>query len=871
MRKYLLLFIFFFISFAGLLKGQSPGGIPANNKMWLRSDNGVSAAGNTVTQWQEISGANITGNFTVQPIAGTANVQTGPTVIPAGINFNPYLRFDGVTNSLSSVNNFLGTALVSNNNVSVFQVLNLKGGVVWLKWETDQLGTTARLGFENSAGRLRFDFPKAVPASAGQNVGITNIINKHTLSTAYMNVNTSVNRLNGADDNTMPIPGPGSFASANTKIVIGNEYLLNLPCQIDIAEVIIYSNSLTTAERNKIESYLAVKYGFTLNQLAANNNNYVATNNAITWDRALNSAYANDITGIGRDDATALSQKQSRSVNTGSLVTLYNGTYPGGVFPAENSLNANGFTNDLSFLLAGDNAGTTAINQCALDGNIHRMQRTWKAGKTGAVSTITIAVDQASVPAATKYLLVSANPVFPAGATAVYPLATAGGKLYSGLTLSHNDYFTFAGDSIPPPQLQDTTICINSNGTVRVLNPVAGAVYNWYSQSTGGVLVGTGTSITIPNLQNDTTLFVETISVFNCTLPVRVPVTIHVQTVATAQASITQTTCTAGTGSVTITAPTGPGYQYCINGSNCQAGLTFSNLAPGNYSITVINATGCISAPLPVTINAQPPTPAAPLLNTPVFICANETATLTITSPVAGNTYNWYTTSTAGIPVFTGVSYTTPVLPAATTYYAEAVNAQGCASVRTTADVLLRAKLSSPVVSVISVTDSSILFNWTAVPGANGYAVSIDGINYTAPSSGVNGTTHLVTGLLPQTSYTLYVRAVDSLMPCISSADGTATGKTLKRFTDIFVPSAFTPNGDAINNTLKVFGDIRSYKFSIYNRYGQLVFSTSTLNEGWDGNFKGKAQSTGTYVWYVSAILGNGRTVNVSGTSVLIR
>ena len=871
MLKYFLTATIFFFTCSNLVKGQSPGGISANNKMWLRSDNGVSTTGSIVTQWLENSGANVTGNFNVQALAGTANVQTGPTLIPAAVNFNPYLSFDGVTNSLSSANSFLGTALVSNTNVTLFQVLNLKSGTVWLKWETDILGTTARLGFENAAGRLRFDFPKANPASAGQNIGVTNIVNKHTLSTTYVNVNTSVNRLNGADDNTMAIPGPGNFGAANTKIVIGNENLINLPCKIDIAELIIYSNTLIAAERNKIESYLAVKYGFTLNQAAANNNNYVASNAAITWDRALNSTYANDITGIGRDDATALHQKQSKSVNTTALVTLYNGTYAAGVFPAENALNTNSFTNNLSFLLVGNNAGTTTVDQCALDGNAHRMQRVWKASNTGSVSPVTIAVDQAAVPATVKNILVSANPAFPLSGTTIYPVTAAGGKLYSAVTLNHNDYFTFASDTIPLPQLQAADVCINTNGTATVLNPVPGAVYNWYNLAVGGTLVGTGTSNTIPNLQNDTTLYVQTTTAFNCVLPIRIPVTIRVQIVAAPQVNTIQTGCTVNAGSVTITAPTGPGYQYCINGANCQAGFTFSNLSPGTYSITAVNALGCISPVLSVTINAQPLIPAAPAVNAPVSICENQTATLSITNPVAGNTYNWYSTLTGTVPLYTGTTFTTPVLFGTATYYAEALNTQGCVSPRTNADVQIRTKLLPPVVTVTQVTDSSILFNWTAVPGANKYLVSTNGSNYTLPSSGVNGTSHYVTGLLPRTTVILYVKAIDSLTPCITSMDGTATGKTLSKYDDVYIPSAFTPNGDLLNNTLRVYGDIRSYRFIIYNRYGQLVFSTSTLNSGWDGTFKGKAQSTGTYVWYVNALLSDGRTVNMSGTSILIR
>ncbi len=871
MFKYFLTVAILFISFPGLANAQSPGGISANNTMWLRSDNGVSTTGSSVIQWQELSGANVTGNFNVQPLAGTANVQTGPTLVAAGVNFNPYLRFDGITNSLSSINSFFGTALVSNSNVTVFQVLNLKSGIVWLKWETDFNGATGRFGFENSAGRLRFDFPKAVPASAGQNIGVTNILNKHALSTTYANAALSVNRLNGANDNTIPIPGPGNFGTVSTKIVIGNENFLNLPCRIDMAEVIVYSSTLSAAERNKIESYLAVKYGFTLNQLATNNNNYIASNAIITWDRALNSAYANDITGIGRDDATALSQKQSKSVNTLALVTLYNGIYAAGNFPLENSANTNTFSNDRSFLLVGDNGGTTTIDQCALDGKAHRMQRVWKASNTGSVSPVTIAVDQAPVPATTKYLLVSSNPSFPLAGTSLHLLTTANGKFYTGITVNHNDYFTFAADTIPLPQLQSADICRNTTGTATILNPLAGAVYNWYNMPTGGILVGTGASISLPNLQNDTTLFVETITEFSCVLPTRVPVTIRVQIVTTPQINAAQPGCTVNTGSITITAPIGPGFQYCINGTNCQAGLTFSNLVPGSYDITAKNAMGCISPVFTVTINAQPPTPAAPLVNSPVFLCSGQTTTLTVTNPVAGESYNWYNTLTGTTPVQTAVSYTTPVLSAPITYYVEAVNSQGCVSTKTNADVQIKPKLMSPVVTVAQVTDSSILFTWTAVPGANSYSVSPNGITYTLPSSGLNGTSHLQTGLLANTTYTLYVKASDSLTACVTSIDGIATGKTLKKYEGIYVPSAFTPNGDLLNNTLMVFGDIRSYEFAIFNRFGQRIFYSTTLHAGWDGKFKGKDQPVGAYVWYVLAKLNDGRSVHVRGTSVLIR
>ncbi|HPH85469.1 MAG TPA: hypothetical protein PLC48_08400, partial [Ferruginibacter sp.] len=442
---------------------QSPGGISTGNTIWIRSDNGITNTSGTVTQWQDNSGATITGPLTVQPIQAGATLQTAPQFIPIGINFNPYVRFNGLDNSLSSTNTFTGTSLVGNSNVSVFQVVNVKGGIVWLKWETDQVGSGARLGFENAGGNIRFDFPKAVPATAGQNVGISNVQNKHSLSTVYADATASVNRLNGADENTLPIPGPGDFGSASDKLVIGNESLLNLPAEVDMAELIIYSNTLPAADINKIESYLAIKYGFTLNQSAPWSNNYTATNGTVIWNNAQNNVYGNDITGIGRNDATALLQKQSLSVNTSAIVTLYNGTYAAGPFPADNQSNSNGFTNDLSWLIMGDNGGTTTLNQCIFNGKGQRMQRVWIVSKTGTVGAVTLSVDQAAVPANTKNLLVSANPAFPPGATTLIPLTAANGKLFAPVTFNHNEYYSFSSDTLIVNTVVTHPLCTNPN------------------------------------------------------------------------------------------------------------------------------------------------------------------------------------------------------------------------------------------------------------------------------------------------------------------------------------------------------------------------------------------------------------------------
>ncbi len=73
--------------------------------------------------------------------------------------------------------------------------------------------------------------------------------------------------------------------------------------------------------------------------------------------------------------------------------------------------------------------------------------------------------------------------------------------------------------------------------------------------------------------------------------------------------------------------------------------------------------------------------------------------------------------------------------------------------------------------------------------------------------------------------------------------------------TSLDVPSAFTPNGDGNNDKVYVrgWGIKNLLEFNIYNRYGELVFSTTDLNEGWDGIYKGALQPTETFAYTVKA------------------
>ena len=89
----------------------------------------------------------------------------------------------------------------------------------------------------------------------------------------------------------------------------------------------------------------------------------------------------------------------------------------------------------------------------------------------------------------------------------------------------------------------------------------------------------------------------------------------------------------------------------------------------------------------------------------------------------------------------------------------------------------------------------------------------------------------------------------------------------------VFVPTAFTPNNDGLNDVVApiMVGIQKLNYFSIYNRWGELVFTTTQNKKGWDGTIGGRLQNTGVFVWMVSAEDYSGQKIFLKGTVTLIR
>jgi len=87
------------------------------------------------------------------------------------------------------------------------------------------------------------------------------------------------------------------------------------------------------------------------------------------------------------------------------------------------------------------------------------------------------------------------------------------------------------------------------------------------------------------------------------------------------------------------------------------------------------------------------------------------------------------------------------------------------------------------------------------------------------------------------------------------------------------VPNAFSPNDDGVNDVIYLLavGIIDVQEFKIFNRWGQVVFETSDILQGWDGMFNGQPQEMGNYAYYYKAMDRAGTLKEGSGDIALLR
>jgi gliding motility-associated-like protein len=92
---------------------------------------------------------------------------------------------------------------------------------------------------------------------------------------------------------------------------------------------------------------------------------------------------------------------------------------------------------------------------------------------------------------------------------------------------------------------------------------------------------------------------------------------------------------------------------------------------------------------------------------------------------------------------------------------------------------------------------------------------------------------------------------------------------------ELFVPNAFSPNGDGVNDIFYAKGEgVRDFKMYIYDRWGNITFTSDDIFKGWDGHLQGKGNGIvqeDVYTWKIQCKTPKGERKQLSGHVSLIK
>lgn len=904
MRKVYITLYFLLIFDLSTFGQVFPGGVNTNMTLWLKANTQqvgkitTVAPTNAVSSWE-----NETNNYSVNQATAARRpiFNDNPTGgVNEYFNFNPFIQFNAGNNTNlggASTPDLLGSNgtifIVTNNNGQVYGSGNL--GPSGLTYSSSssiryQLKPLGRIQTGNNFLGYTSDFNGGPPV---------NFPPTSCVQLTSRGVGTPFHARRNGYQFTQNNSGLALyFPSVGLGLSIGSNSGNSEYSSAAVAEVIFYNSNLNNTDVNKVESYLALKYGITLSQQVTATD-YTASDGTVFWSGAANTGYGNNITGIGRDDNSQLNQKQSISVNSSKLVYIFNDSLSA-PFPTMNQLNSSNFTDDKLFLVYGDNNLSTDLGVCINNGKMKRMNRIWKVQKTGSIQQVTLAIQQTQVNANIKLLLVSTDPTFPQANTTSYALNNSNNYLYKNLNLNNGDYFTFASDSL------EVELNIVGAGCQSFFGSVSTTV-------TGGIAPYTFQWNTNP---------IQTTASINNLLPGNYDLTITHGSSPACQVVFPAAISSIGPMPLVNAVPIAPvciGESVTISANSSISGgqflwqpgninsqqFTISPTTSTHYVVTVTN-NGCTSIPDTVNV-AVSPTPAI-LQTLGTTICEGQIATLTALADSANATFEWQPGSISGNQI--------QVIPTQTTQYTVTASLNNCKSSPEIVVVTV-----NPIPEIIGLNDTSVCDNQLLILNAQS---DLPNTNFLWQPTGTIGSQLIITSPENQTysiigeaegcvsapySLTVNVNPIPFLTEftqdlefCLSQSvtlsAGTniqnsnfywlpinETGSTITfnptQSTTVIViaeangcyaepdtvqltaidycpcvfevPNVFTPNGDNLNDVFEVIyreGCLYdSYSLEVYNRWGKNIWSAQSPVEKWNGLNNNELSPEGTYYW----------------------
>jgi hypothetical protein len=393
-----------------------PGGVSSNIALWLKADDGplntgtgiASTDGQTSNTWEDKSGArtNDATDATLTPPIFRNNFSDE-------INFNPTIDFDGTTNQgLDFGNDYLySTGTGTEDGMTWFAVVEPDNpGATRTRQFVIDFGRYTGRGYSLQYGNTNLGMNTPTNAGVG---GVNSILahtnglvpalsrftvdfgNDQTFSlngelTPSITNSISVNQLTAVEINES-----ATHTANHGPVTIGRQskttsLTANGGRRLDgsISEIIGFKEDLSVTDIRRVESYLAIKYGITLDNTAAGlAGDYESSAGTPIWDASSNLGYHNDVFGIGRSDTSALGQVKSHSINTGAVAIFE--------AEAEGTNSANSFVDidDDEFLIAGNNSLSMTHTQSGVFPLYkNRTNRIWKTQSTGQLGSITVSV-----------------------------------------------------------------------------------------------------------------------------------------------------------------------------------------------------------------------------------------------------------------------------------------------------------------------------------------------------------------------------------------------------------------------------------------------------------------------------------------------
>jgi hypothetical protein len=366
----------------GYLVPDAPGGVYANLALWLAADAGTTTNNGRLANWKDKSENKKIASGGLGPVLSTASNKL--------LNYNPVITFDGVNNQCVT-SSIMRTA--TSNDLNIFIVHRLD-----TTWHTSTIfregvvggGISSHLPWSNGrvfwdAGLSSGDGRVSTPSGLLSGNDALWLLSNHNGTTDLQYIRKNGKTL--ISDNTAI-----SLTGNNADFVIGSAGG-GLYSKGSIAEIIAFvgNEALQDQQRAKIESYLAIKYGYTLDKSAGGTaGDYLNSNNVTLWDADNNETYHYDVIGLSRDDASHLHQKQSNTRNDSVSVYLGN-------LSAYNGQNSATITNNLSSLILGHNQGYLNAPPAATttekpSGITERFTREWKVTNTNFINDFTLKI-----------------------------------------------------------------------------------------------------------------------------------------------------------------------------------------------------------------------------------------------------------------------------------------------------------------------------------------------------------------------------------------------------------------------------------------------------------------------------------------------